>query len=139
MSFLARRAAASARVAAKPAYARVSVPRRSTTVRFNSTAPAGKSSNCALYASIALIAAGGAGYWVYSSNSDSARGIKTTAKEGAQAGKALAGYTPTKEDYQKVYNKVASILDAEYDGASICVFLGREKWRRLADVIPLLH
>lgn len=123
MSFLARRAVgASVRIAARQQQPRVA-SFRSSSVRFNSTAtpppppPAGKSGSTALYVSIALAAAAGGGYWLYSSESDGARTVKTTAKENAQVAKSLTGFVPSKEDYQKVYNKVADILEAgDYDG-----------------------
>ncbi|KAH9942420.1 heme peroxidase [Epithele typhae] len=43
----------------------------------------------------------------------------TAAKSGAQAAKVAANFVPTKEDYQKVYNRVAEILDeaADKDGS----------------------
>lgn len=117
MSFIARRAATSAlRTAARPS----ALPRATRSVRFNSSSsvpPPKASSNTGLYAALALAAIAGGGYWVYTSDSDTARELKTTAKEGAQVAKASTNFTPTQADYQKVYNKIASILEVDdYDG-----------------------
>lgn len=88
-------------------------------VRFNTTGsapPTGKS-NTPLFAALGLAVIGGGGYWFYTSQSDGARGAKTSLKEGAQVAKSLANYTPKKEDYQEVYNKIADVLDTDdYDG-----------------------
>ena len=90
-----------------------------TSVRWNTTgtAPPKSGSNSTLYGVIGVAAIAGAGYWVYTSQDDTARSAKSTLKEGAQIAKSAANYVPTKEDYQKVYNKVAHILDTDnYDG-----------------------
>lgn len=66
------------------------------------SSPAPKGSNTALFGAIGIAAVGGVAFWVYTSNSDSAREAGTALKSGAQAAKAAANFTPTKEDYQKV-------------------------------------
>jgi cytochrome c peroxidase len=59
-----------------------------------------------LWVGLGLAAAGGAGYYVYSTSS-SAADVKPTV------------FVPTKEDYQKVYNDVAELLeDNDYDDGS---------------------
>lgn len=122
MSFFVRRAALSVRVVAKQPL-RSATP-RAIPRRFNSTAtppppppPPKSSSNTGLIVTLALATVAAGGYWVYTSDSDAARTAKTAGKEGIQVGKAFTNFTPTKDDYQKVYNKVASILDTDtYDG-----------------------
>jgi len=103
-----------------------------TSVRWNTTgsAPPPKSgSNSTLYGIIGVAALAGAGYWVYTSQDDTARSAKSTLKEGSQFAKSLANYVPTKEDYQKVYNKVADILDTDqYDDGSYGPVLVRLAW-----------
>ena len=64
--------------------------------------PAPKSSNTLLIGGIAAAAIGGAAFWVYTSNSSSAKEAGTSIRSGVQAAKAAANYVPTKEDYQKV-------------------------------------
>ena len=119
MSFFVRRAALSVRVVAKQSSLAPRVfPRPAA--RFNSTAPPPPppKSNTGLILTLALATAAAGGYWVYTSDSDAARTARTAGKEGAQVGKALTHSTPSKDDYQKVYNKVAAILDADdYDGS----------------------
>jgi cytochrome c peroxidase len=121
MSFFAIRRASAQNMRAfvrQPTSMRIAIQRPA--VRYNSSAigPA-KSSKTGIIVGLALAAAaGGGGYYVYTSQSDTARTVKTTVKEGAQVTKALTNYVPAKEDYQKVYNKIASILEnSEYDGA----------------------
>ncbi|KAF8342294.1 heme peroxidase [Cantharellus anzutake] len=93
-------------------------------------APPPKSgSNTFLYSVIGAAALAGAGYYVYTSQDDTARSAKSTLKEGSQIAKSLANYVPTKEDYQKVYNKVAHILDVDdYDDGSFGPVLVRLAW-----------
>jgi hypothetical protein len=96
MSFQALRAAARAAPRALP-----KAPARAAVRRY-ATGNTGKSSNTPLFAGLAALGAAGAGYWVLTSSSDQAKEAGTLAKSGAQAVKAAAHYTPTKEDYQKV-------------------------------------
>lgn len=116
MSFFVRRAALSVRMVAKRPISPRVIPRPAA--RFNSTAPPPKSSNRGIIVTLALATAVAGGYWVYTSDSDAARTAKTAGKQGTQVGKAFTNFTPTKADYQKVYNKVASILETDnYDGS----------------------
>lgn len=77
-------------------------------------------SNTALWVGLGVIGAGAGGYYFYSKDLTVAEAGKEAAsvgKSGVQSVKAATGFTPTKEDYQKVYNKIAEKLDAdEYDG-----------------------
>jgi cytochrome c peroxidase len=80
--------------------------------------PAGKS-NTGLYVGLGLaVVAAGAGYYVFASSDPTAREVATALKSGAQSAKSYAHYTPKKEDYQEVYNKIAKVIDeaGEYDG-----------------------
>jgi cytochrome c peroxidase len=111
-----RRAFAAARAA--PARA-TATPFRNTAFRGYSTAPeAGKSSggSSALWWGLGIATLAGAGGYVYYSDSDVAKEAGTAAKSGAQIAKAAVNFVPTKEDYQKVYNRIAEHLDAEYEG-----------------------
>ncbi|KZO98799.1 class II peroxidase [Calocera viscosa TUFC12733] len=93
------------------------------------TAPGG-GSNTLLYLLGAAAVAGG-GYWYYSAGSASNVGKEagTAAKSVAQAVKAATKFTPTKDDYQKVYNAIADILeDNDYDDGSYGPVLVRLAW-----------
>ncbi|RPD57600.1 cytochrome c peroxidase [Lentinus tigrinus ALCF2SS1-7] len=94
--------------------------------------PAPKGSNKLLIGGIAAAAVGGAAFWVYASNSSSAKEAGTALKSGAQAAKVAANYVPTKEDYQKVYNRIAEVLDSaadkEYDDGSYGPVVVRLAW-----------
>ncbi|KAG6865480.1 hypothetical protein C0991_002192 [Blastosporella zonata] len=83
--------------------------------RHNSTAapkPAPKS-NIGLFLGLGAAVAAAGGYFIYT-NQD----VATAVKSEAQAAKVKANFVPTKEDYQKVYNRIAELLDeaGEYDG-----------------------
>jgi cytochrome c peroxidase len=66
--------------------------------------PAPKSkSNTSLYAGLGLAALGVA-FYVYNSQSTSAKEAGGALKSGTQIAKAKAGVAPTKEDYQKVWS-----------------------------------
>jgi cytochrome c peroxidase len=82
-------------------FASARIPRsslRSSFRKYSTEAPPPKSSNTALYATVALALAGGLGYYAYSSSDTPA----TNVKSGVQATKAALKFTPTKADYQKV-------------------------------------
>ncbi|KAI0081932.1 heme peroxidase [Panus rudis PR-1116 ss-1] len=100
--------------------------------RFNSSeAPQQpKKSNTALFAGLGAAAVGGVAFWIYSSNSDAARTAGTAVKSGVQSAKVAANYTPTKEDYIKVYNKIAEVIDSaeDYDDGSYGPILVRLAW-----------
>ncbi|KIY53630.1 heme peroxidase, partial [Fistulina hepatica ATCC 64428] len=70
-----------------------------------------------LYASLAAVAAAGAAYYFYSST-DSAQPV------------AKLSVAPTKDDYQKVYNKIAELLDEaeDYDDGSYGPVILRLAW-----------
>ena len=87
--------------AARPARAfRTTGLRRYTTEVPKPEAP--KKSNTALYAGIGAAAVGGITFYIYTSNSDTAKEAGTLAKSGAQAVKVATNFVPTKEDYEKV-------------------------------------
>ncbi|KAI6037578.1 heme peroxidase [Pisolithus marmoratus] len=92
--------------------------------------PPAPKSNTVLYASIAAFTAAAAGYYLYNSNSDTSREAATAIKSAAQAGKAATKFTPTKEDYQKVYNRIAELLDeaGDYDDGSFGPVVLRLAW-----------
>ncbi|KAF8828697.1 hypothetical protein HHX47_DHR3000049 [Lentinula edodes] len=74
-------------------------------------APAPKS-NTTLYVGIgAVVAAAGAAFYSFSDSGTNA------VKSGVQVAKVKTNFVPTKEDYQKVYNKIAGIFDdaGDYD------------------------
>ncbi|GBE80585.1 Cytochrome c peroxidase, mitochondrial [Sparassis crispa] len=124
----ARRGAFAAPVARVPRTFRNSAFRR-----YSTEAPKTKSSNTALFAGLGLAAAaGGLAFYIYSSSSDTAKQAGTALKSGAQAVKVAANFVPTKEDYQKVYNRIAEILedasDKGYDDGSYGPVLLRLAW-----------
>ncbi|KAI0744161.1 cytochrome c peroxidase [Daedaleopsis nitida] len=94
--------------------------------------PAPKSTNTLLIGAAGAAALGGVAFWLFTSNSDSAREAGTALKSGAQAAKAAANFVPSKEDYQKVYNRIADILDNAadkgYDDGSYGPVLLRLAW-----------
>ena len=106
MSFAALRASARrVNVAAPVARAQRVALRKPAFRKYSTEGPASptpKSSNTALLGALGVAAIGGVAFWVYTSNSDSAREAGTALKSGAQAAKAAANFVPTKEDYQKV-------------------------------------
>ena len=61
-----------------------------------------KSSNAALFGALGVATVGGIAFWVYTSNSDSAKEAGSAVRSGVQSAKAATNFTPTKEDYQKV-------------------------------------
>ncbi|KAI0066011.1 cytochrome c peroxidase [Artomyces pyxidatus] len=88
---------------------------RSSYRRFSTETPppAPAKSNTALYAGIgALALGGGVAFYLFSNDT-----LSTTAKSGVQSAKAAVKFTPTKEDYQKVYNKIAEVLNSDESGA----------------------
>lgn len=96
------------RVPARRAVASVSVPKaqlrtslRRYTTEATPHAPKG-GSNVALFAGLGAAALGGIGYYLYSSDSNTAKETVSSLKGGVQVSKAKANFTPSKEDYQKV-------------------------------------
>ncbi|EIW79236.1 cytochrome c peroxidase [Coniophora puteana RWD-64-598 SS2] len=84
-----------------------------------------KSNNAALYGIAAAIAGGGA-FYLFSGSDDAS----TVAKGAVQVAKAGVGFVPSKADYQKVYNRIAEIIDdaGEYDDGSYGPVLLRLAW-----------
>ena len=83
-----------------------------------------KSSSTGLYWGLGLAAAGGASYYFYANN-----GGFTNLKEGS-AGETRGVFTPTKQDYQNVYNAIAKLLEEkdDYDDGSYGPVLVRLAW-----------
>jgi cytochrome c peroxidase len=103
MSFAALRAPAR-RVAFSNA-SRVTARARPAYRKYSTTPtppPAAKSSNALIYGGLGALALAGAGFYIYSSQSDTAREAGSAARSAAQSAKSLANFVPTKEDYQKV-------------------------------------
>ncbi|KAF8971247.1 heme peroxidase [Flammula alnicola] len=92
--------------------------------------PAGeaKSSSTGLYLGLGAAAAGGLAYYYYYTVSGKEAG--TALASGFQAAKVKANFVPTKEDYIKVYNKIAEVIDdaGEYDDGSYGPVLLRLAW-----------
>ena len=109
-----------------PRNARLPLPRNtfpSSSRRTYASAPPPKS-NTGLYISlVALLAAGGAGYF-YLNN-----GGITELKKGS-SGETRGVFTPTKNDYQQVYNAIAKLLEEkdDYDDGSYGPVLLRLAW-----------
>ncbi|EGO00213.1 hypothetical protein SERLA73DRAFT_180679 [Serpula lacrymans var. lacrymans S7.3] len=103
---------------------------RSSSFRKFSTPPPAAKSNAALYAGLGVAAFGGIAFYLYTSSSDTSKEAATALKSGAQAAKVAANFTPTKEDYQKVYNRIAEIIDeaGEYDDGSFGPVILRLAW-----------
>ncbi|PVF93846.1 putative cytochrome-c peroxidase precursor [Serendipita vermifera] len=101
-----------------------SFPRSS---RFYSTdSGASKGSGATVWVLLGALVAGGAGYYVFTNPKEA----ETALKSGKQSAKAAAGFTPKLEDYQKVYNTVAELLDeaGDYDDGSYGPVLVRLAW-----------
>ncbi|KIJ60031.1 class II peroxidase [Hydnomerulius pinastri MD-312] len=92
--------------------------------------PSAPKSNTGLYAGLGAVAFSGVAYYLYTSSSDTAREASTTVKSAVQTVKAGAKFTPTKADYQKVYDRIAEIIDeaGDYDDGSYGPVLLRLAW-----------
>ncbi|CAE6482608.1 unnamed protein product [Rhizoctonia solani] len=94
----------------------------------------GASSGGASWVQLALAAGVGAGVGVGALSllggdaSSLGREASTAAKGAAQSAKVAANFVPKKEDYQKVYNRIAEILDADYDDGSYGPVFVRLAW-----------
>ncbi|KAI4517710.1 heme peroxidase [Schizophyllum commune Loenen D] len=119
---------AASRQIARPSTRNAAPAFRASFRRFNSTeAPKPPKSNTGLYAGIAggaLLA--GIGFYYYSQGMNPL----TAAKSGAQAAKVATNFVPSKEDYQKVYNRIAELLDEaeDYDDGSYGPVILRLAW-----------
>ncbi|KAJ7451743.1 heme peroxidase [Mycena galericulata] len=87
---------------------------------------AAKSNNGLIIGALAAVLLGGGGYYYLSSNGDAS----TALKGGVQTLKAKTKFTPTQEDYQKVYNKIAEVIDEaeDYDDGSYGPVILRLAW-----------
>ncbi|KAF7357697.1 Peroxidase [Mycena venus] len=96
------------RAAAVPRAAR-NTPTRAAFRKYSTPPPApeAKSNTGLIVGALAAVVAGGGAYYLFSGNADPVQAVKAATK-----------FTPTQEDYQKVYNKIAEILDeaGDYDG-----------------------
>ena len=89
------------RASARRAYSQAPPPPKST------PPPPPKKSSAGLYAGITAAALGGVAYYLYSTD------------QFGTAGAPAKPFVPTKEDYQKVYDAVADLLeDNDYDDGS---------------------
>ncbi|KDQ55746.1 hypothetical protein JAAARDRAFT_37172 [Jaapia argillacea MUCL 33604] len=77
-----------------------------------------------------LLAFGGVGYYLYSTNPDLFKEAGTAAKSSVQAAKVATKFTPAQEDYQKVYNKIVQLVEdaGDYDDGSYGPVLVRLAW-----------
>ncbi|KAG8761051.1 heme peroxidase [Ceratobasidium sp. 423] len=92
------------------------------------SAPSGGTSWFALLAAAGLGAVAG-GFGASALGGDSLREAGSAARSAAQSGKAATGFIPSRADYQKVYNRIAEILDAnDYDDGSYGPVLLRLAW-----------
>ncbi|KAF9526911.1 heme peroxidase [Crepidotus variabilis] len=90
-------------------------------------APEAAKSATGLYLGFGAVAAGGLAYYLLAT--DGGKATASTAKSGVQAVKVKANFVPTKEDYIKVYNRIADILDVDdYDDGSYGPVLVRLAW-----------
>ena len=107
-------------------HARLALPRQSYqhSRRGYASGPNASSSTSYIYWGIGAAALGGAGTYFYLNN-----GGVTTLKEGS-SGETRGIFTPSKEDYQKVYNAIAQRLDEkdDYDDGSYGPVLVRLAW-----------
>lgn len=107
----ARRTGAYAFTAIKPA-ARPATRGFATSNLLRNAAPESSSapkssSNLPLFLGAGALVAGGIGYWVFTSDSSTAKEAATAGKSAAQAVKAKTNFVPTKEDYQKVRHRTS--------------------------------
>ncbi|KAF7782144.1 CAZyme family AA2 [Agaricus bisporus var. burnettii] len=130
MSFL-RRAQPLRRVAFSPSFAQ-RVSRSHPNVRRFTTEPPPPpppppKSNTALYAGIGAAAVGGLALYFFT---DFGKEADTAAKSAVQTTKSATGFVPGKEDYQKVYNRIAEIIDdaGDYDDGSYGPVVLRLAW-----------
>jgi len=84
--------------------------------------PAPKSSSSGIYIGIGALALGGAGYYFYTQSNGSLYSGSANETKGV--------FTPKYEDYQKVYNEIASRLEEkdDYDDGSYGPVLVRLAW-----------
>lgn len=112
------RAALRSTTARSAAYALPRHTFRQSQRAYSSEAPKASSGGSALYWLGGLLGAAGAGYYVYGQSN------------GFSAAAAKGPFTPTFEDYQKVYNEIAARLEEkdDYDDGSYGPVLVRLAW-----------
>ncbi|PFH53706.1 class II peroxidase [Amanita thiersii Skay4041] len=102
---------------------------RSSYRRFTTTPPEPRpKSNTPLFIGIgAFVTAGAFALYAYS---DSGKDAATSVKSGIQAARVATRFVPTKDDYQKVYNRIAEVMDdaGDYDDGSYGPVLLRLAW-----------
>ncbi|KAG1806117.1 cytochrome C peroxidase [Suillus subaureus] len=94
--------------------------RTSSFRKYSTEVPPATKSNTGLYVGLgAIVLGGGVAYYFYGSSSETAKVASTALKSAAQSAKVATNFVPTKEDYQKVYNRIAEVIDdaGDYDSA----------------------
>lgn len=93
---------------------------------YASEAPKPSGNNTILYGGIAAVLLGGGAYFTFGSKTSPEQAAKASSAAGAKNGV----FTPSKEDYQKVYDAVAQKLidEDDYDDGSYGPVLLRLGW-----------
>jgi cytochrome c peroxidase len=96
--------------------------------KYSTPPPPQTKSSTGLYVGVAAVVALGVAYYYYDTVSGKEAG--TAVKSGIQAAKVKVNFVPSKEDYIKVYNKIAHVIDeaGEYDDGSYGPVLLRLAW-----------
>ncbi|KDR67543.1 hypothetical protein GALMADRAFT_1356136 [Galerina marginata CBS 339.88] len=83
------------------------------------------SSNTGLFVGIGVAVAGAVAYYFYNTSE-----ANNSIKSGLQVAKVKANFVPSKEDYIKVYNRIAEVIDdaGEYDDGSYGPVVFRLAW-----------
>jgi cytochrome c peroxidase len=105
--------------------------RTSSFRKYSTEAPPAAKSNTGLYVGLgAVVLGGGVAYYLYDSSSDTAKATSTALKSAAQSAKVATNFVPTKADYQKVYNRIAEVIDdaGDYDNGSFGPVVLRLAW-----------
>ncbi|KAG1863817.1 heme peroxidase [Suillus subluteus] len=105
--------------------------RTSSFRKYSTEAPPAAKSNTGLYVGLgAVVLGGGVAYYLYGSSSETGKVTSTALKSAAQSAKVATNFVPTKEDYQKVYNRIAEVIDDadDYDNGSFGPVVLRLAW-----------
>ncbi|KAG1790070.1 heme peroxidase [Suillus plorans] len=105
--------------------------RTSSFRKYSTEAPPAAKSNTGLYVGLgAVVLGGGVAYYLYDSSSETAKVTSSALKSAAQSAKVATNFVPTKEDYQKVYNRIAEVIDDadDYDNGSFGPVVVRLAW-----------
>lgn len=105
--------------------------RTSSFRKYSTEAPPAAKSNTGLYVGLgAVVFGGGIAYYLYNSSSETAKATSTGLKSAAQSAKVATNFVPTKADYQKVYNRIAEVIDdaGDYDNGSFGPVVLRLAW-----------